>query len=697
MSISLYPHNQAAYVSAVTMLSEHKKAAIIHPTGTGKSFIAFKLCADNPDKRICWLSPSEYIFRTQLENLQKASGGYVPENIAFFTYAKLMNMSDDEIKDVRPDYIILDEFHRCGAEMWGIGVQTLLSRYPESPILGLSATAIRYLDNQRDMSDELFSGNVASEMTLGEAIVRGILNPPKYVLSLFPYQKDLEKYEKRIAKQKNRLVRDEGQKQLEALRRALEQADGMDEIFSKHMTDKQGKYIVFCANYEHMREMISVSKEWFSKIDKNPHIYPAYSNDPGTSRAFADFKADSGEHLKLLYCIDMLNEGIHIDDISGVILLRPTMSPIIYKQQIGRALSANKTNNSIIFDVVLNIENLTAIGAIEEEMEQIVSYYRAHGQADEIVNEHFRIVDEVRDCMELFERLNETLTASWDSMYALAADYFEEFGDINIPKRYVTPEGYALGAWLSTQKRVYQGKVAGTLSQARIRKLEKLGMRWENSLDAHWEENFSAAHAYFEEYGNLLVPAKESYHGIALGKWISNLRACRKGGNRDGCLTEERIQSLDDIGMVWNVPEYLFEKNFSAALEYYHEYGNLNVPHYYVTDDGIKLGAWISNLRSAERSGSKSKRAEITDEQRARLSEIGMVWGGRYETAWENTYAKAVKYKEIYGNLNIPVAYVTEDGCRLGKWIRKQRDGFDTTLSAYRREKLELLGMNAST
>ena len=173
MSISLYPHNQAAYVSAVTMLSEHKKAAIIHPTGTGKSFIAFKLCADNPDKRICWLSPSEYIFRTQLENLQKASGGYVPENIAFFTYAKLMNMSDDEIKDVRPDYIILDEFHRCGAEMWGIGVQTLLSRYPESPILGLSATAIRYLDNQRDMSDELFSGNVASEMTLGEAIVRG--------------------------------------------------------------------------------------------------------------------------------------------------------------------------------------------------------------------------------------------------------------------------------------------------------------------------------------------------------------------------------------------------------------------------------------------------------------------------------------------------------------------------------------------
>ena len=47
------------------------------------------------------------------------------------------------------------------------------------------------------MSDELFDGNVASEMTLGEAIVRGILNPPKYVLSVFSYQKDLAKYQKR--------------------------------------------------------------------------------------------------------------------------------------------------------------------------------------------------------------------------------------------------------------------------------------------------------------------------------------------------------------------------------------------------------------------------------------------------------------------------------------------------------------------
>lgn len=212
MGIDLFAHNEEAYIAATQMLAEKGKAAIVHPTGTGKSYIGFKLCEDHPDKTVCWLSPSEYIFKTQLENLAKAAAGYVLGNIRFYTYAKLMNMTGEEMAAIHPDYIILDEFHRCDAEQWGAGVNTLLRLYGGVPVLGLSATAIRYLDNQRDMADELFDGNVASEMTLGEAIVRGILAPPKYVLSVFSYRKDLEKYRKRIAATRNRAVRDQAEK-----------------------------------------------------------------------------------------------------------------------------------------------------------------------------------------------------------------------------------------------------------------------------------------------------------------------------------------------------------------------------------------------------------------------------------------------------------------------------------------------------
>ena len=154
--MELYRHNEEAYRAAAAMLEETGKAAVIHPTGSGKSFIGFKLCEDHPDETICWLSPSEYIFRTQLDNLRAAAEGWTPENIRFFTYAKLMLLSEEELKAIQPAYIILDEFHRCGAELWGQGVQRFLALWPQVPVLGLSATAIRYLDNQRDMADELF-------------------------------------------------------------------------------------------------------------------------------------------------------------------------------------------------------------------------------------------------------------------------------------------------------------------------------------------------------------------------------------------------------------------------------------------------------------------------------------------------------------------------------------------------------------
>lgn len=687
--MELYQHNRTAYGNALTMMAQTGKAAIIHPTGTGKSFIAFQLALDNPGKRICWLSPSEYIFKTQLENLADANEGVAPENIIFYTYAKLPLLTAEEVDTIQPDYIVLDEFHRCGARVWGAGVQAVLERYPDVPKLGLSATNIRYLDNQRDMADELFDGNIASQMSLGEAIVRGILNPPKYVLSVFSYQKDLEKYQQRIRSAKSKAVRDEGEKHLEALRRALEKADGLDEVFRKHMENRAGKYIVFCANKEHMDEMIALASEWFYKVDRKPHIYSAYSDDPETSRAFAAFKADNSDHLKLLYCIDMLNEGIHVDDVDGVILLRPTVSPIIYKQQIGRALSAGKRKNAVILDIVLNIENLYSIGAIEEEMQAAMTYYRSLGQDSEIVNEQFRVVDEVRDCMELFEKLNDILGASWELMYHFSQRYAEENGDLEVPKRYITPEGYSLGAWLQTQRLVRAGKTPGILTDAQIELLDKIGMRWESVRDVAWEKYYAAAKRYYADHGDLLVNINDNkIGGVALGRWIAQLRTYRKSNIQSAYLAPERIAALDTIGMIWDVPDYLWERNFAAAVEYHRQHGNLEVPSDYVDEKGIRLGAWLNNIRSGEKNG--NARTQLSEDQIRRLDELGMNWAGRHNATWDKTYKAVCRYKAEHGNLDIPVAYTTQDGIALGRWIRRQKTA---KLTAERKEKLEAIGM----
>ena len=364
VALCLFEHNEKAYRAAVRMMEQYGKAAIVHPTGTGKSYIAFKLIEDNPEKVVIWLSPSEYIFKTQLESLKRNDPYFPLANVHFYTYAKLMFCTQaqlDEIAAQKPAYIILYEFHRAGAECWGESTVALLKLCPDAKLLGLTATNIRYLDNNRDMAEELFDSRVASDMTLGEAVVRGILPAPKYVTTVYQYQKTLAKYQARVDNLRAPGIQDVNQKYLDALRRALEQADGLDRVFAHHITNKAGKYIVFCANKEHMDEMVSHVPEWFAGVNPDVVVYEAYSDDPNTDKAFSDFKTDTSNRLKLLFCIDMLNEGVHVEGISGVILFRPTISPIIYKQQIGRALTAGDNTTPLILDVVNNFEGLTSI------------------------------------------------------------------------------------------------------------------------------------------------------------------------------------------------------------------------------------------------------------------------------------------------------------------------------------------------
>lgn len=658
--IKLYSHNQKAYNLAVTMLEDTKKAAIVHPTGTGKSFIAFKLCEDHPDKTICWLSPSEYIFSTQLENLYQATNGYKPNNIVFFTYAKLMGMSKEEIQAIHPDYIVLDEYHRAGATYWQKGVEQLLFTYSDIPVLGLSATNIRYLDSKRDMAQELFDGNIASQMSLGEAIVRGILNPPKYVLSMYYYQNTLEKYERRVKKTKSKVARDNAEKCLEELRRTLEKAEGLDVIFKKHMTNPHGKYIVFCSNKEHMDQMMKHT-EWFSKVDKEPHMYSVYSSDPGADKAFMDFKEDNdNNHLRLLYCIDALNEGIHVDDISGVILLRPTVSPIVYKQQIGRALSASKKTNAVIFDIVLNIENIYSIDSIKEEMQVATSYYRSLGEADQIINEKFKVIDEVRNCRELFEKLNDALTATWDMYYASAKQYYKENGNLEVPARYITEEGYALGSWLNNQKAIRKGTIVGKLTEDQIQKLDSIGMIWD-SLDYFWEQNFKLAKEYYLTYGNLDIPTNyKSTDGKHLGNWILRQRHLYKSNT----LTNEQIKKLDSIGMDWmDRVDRVWENGLLEAKNYSEEYGNLSVPKNYRSNTDFPLGIWIQRQRSLY------KNKKISENRIKRLTDLGMNWN---PDNWESRFNLVKQYYKEHGNINISQKEVIQ-GVWLGKWIVSQK------------------------
>ena len=553
VALRLFEHNERAYHAAVRMMEQYGKAAIVHPTGTGKSYIAFKLIEDNPEKVVIWLSPSEYIFKTQLESLKRNDPDFSLANVHFYTYAKLMCCTEGQLAEIaglQPSYIILDEFHRAGAECWGESTVALLKLCPEAKLLGLTATNVRYLDNNRDMAEELFDSRVASDMTLGEAIVRGILPAPNYVTTVYQYQKTLAKYQARVDNLRTPGIQDANQKYLDALRRALEQADGLDRVFAHHITNKCGKYIVFCASKEHMDEMVPHVPEWFAGVNPDVVVYQAYSDDPNTDKAFSDFKTDTSNRLKLLFCIDMLNESVHVEGISGVILFRPTISPIIYKQQIGRALTAGDNTTPIILDVVNNFEGLASISGLQSEMQEAVHRLYANGEGDKIVTEWFEVVEQVHDCRVLFEQLQASLSSSWEHYFSEASIYYAEHGNLNVPKLYTIPSGLSLGVWLVTQRRVREGQTQGNLTEQQIARLDSIGMVWGNRDDRQWNEGYQKARRYFDAHGDLNVPVGYvSPDGYNLGNWVKRQRYTRHNPEKScAVLTEERIARLDTIG-----------------------------------------------------------------------------------------------------------------------------------------------------
>lgn len=399
MSIHLFKHNQEAYNSVTAMLEREKMAAVIHPTGTGKSLIAFKLAEEHPSEKFLWLSPSEYIYQTQLENL-----GMEFDNIQFMSYSRLMK-NEDSIETLHPDYIILDEFHRCGAAEWGKSVRKLLTACPDAKRLGLSATNIRYLDNQRNMAEEIFDGKIASEMTLGEAIVRGILPEPKYVIAMYSYKKELDQLKKRVQ---------------------------------------------------------------------------AYYKEHGNLDIRARYETADGFKLGRWIC---------------------NLRTKVKTKGLDQALTKEQQ------------EQLAALGMIWDRN-----------------------------------------TEKWEEYFEAAQEYYRQHGNLDVMAKYVTEEGLPLGRWLSdiSNKVSDENLRRVSLTDEQLERLKSIGFKQEKKTARQWNEKYELAKNYYEIHGDLNVPLSYCVNDVKLGRWISNIRSKRKHPGSNGmALSQDRIRQLDNIGMNW--------------------------------------------------------------------------------------------------------------------------------------------------
>ena len=669
-TIELFAHNLITYRRINKLWLESRHVAVVQATGTGKSYLIAKVLADHLDRRKVVLAPSTYIIEQQ-----KGKVPWLVASTDFLTYSKLARMSQNEITALDCSLIVLDEFHRCGASMWGKGVQKLLDCHPAAKVLGTTATPIRYLDDSRDMVEELFDGIVAEELPLAEAIVRRILPPPIYISALYTLDEectallDAVNSSKQSDEEKDKLRRE-----IKGIQLDWEKSSGVAEIFKKHLPTEVNKLIVFCKDQQHLDKMEIEVQRWFQKAGTHRwrKIYRVLNADPESGRNLEAFKNAVGNNtIHILFAIDMLNEGLHIPEVGAVILLRPTESPIIFYQQLGRCLQVGKNHTPVVFDLVNNFQNVRANDFLSDlvEAKKAESVRRAElGLPDYAPT--IKVEDLAQPIEEIFENIQNRL-GYWEVMFKALCEFKEINDHCNVPDKW--PENTQLGRWVGKQRTKNN---RGLLSDERIERLNKIGFIWD-ALSATWEEMFGALLMFKREHGHCKVPSHWP-NNPKLRRWVFTQREFFKSGT----LSEDRIRRLKEIGFEWDILESNWNEMFSALHKFKDKYGHCNVSRDW--PENPDLSHWVSTQRSNYRSGLLNKvRVE-------RLEQIGFIWD-TIRSSWEQNYSSLLEFKQTFGHCNVPDKW--PKNLKLSHWIGKQRSDWKKQhLLADRFRQLESIG-----
>lgn len=223
-----------------------------------------------------------------------------------------------------------------------------------------------------------------------------------------------------------------------------------------------------------------------------------------------------------------------------------------------------------------------------------------------------------RDYIEIADNYIKSIDLDWYLMYEKLREYYEIYGNINVPIYYKTPDGTQLGHWLSNLRSSYKKPQLGNirLNSNKIKLLEELGIDW-SPIETQWETMYLLAKQFYEDTGHLLIPNQYvTAENIKLGKWLGTQRYNYK----KGILSEEKKLLLERIGIIWSVADYEWAKMYNLAEHYYRDNGELLIPYIYKTKDNVSLGAWIGLQRK------KYRDKKLSEEKIDLLNKIGMVW-----------------------------------------------------------------------
>ena len=684
MSMTLNPVNEAAFQKAVQSLETLSRAAVFHPTGTGKSCIAWKVVEAHPQTTFFWLVAGAQRLALRQAELTRYNGGTLPGNVRFCDCEKLAAATPEQwvrLGEQKPGCIVLDCYHELSAVCWAQSVQKLLRMCPQAKVLGLG------VPNGAPVcaaAQELFADCIVSHMTVAEAMAAGTMPVPSaYAALLWPQEEELATLRARI---KN-LCMPKGDTSLrvqyEELSWSLRQVENLTVLLPRLLSDTSGHYLVLFESAAYQEKLGTELEQLLRTVDPAVRFYAADHACFADSAAVETFLSDTAPGPKVLLCVNAPGVQQPLEGLAGVILVRQSSLMSTFKQMLCRALVAAGSRSVPVFDLVAQFEGLGNGRTLQRDCTEAMT--RAGSKTP-----GFRQERPMQQTYRLYGKLRREMEARWEVLCQAAADAAAKEGTLELPRSYTIHSGVPVGKWLELQRQVQAGQRPGRLTAEQAAKLEKLGIRWNHRLEAAWGKGFASAQKYRTEHGDLLVPVRyRDKNDFALGEWIVYNRQRYLGGN----LTQNRIERLEAIGMVWSTSNDLWEQNYAAATQYYLEHGDLEVPIKYETPSGFGLGVWLGAQRAAHKAG------ELPQEQVERLDALGMDWTNRNDRKWMSLYDVAAAYYHEHGNLNVPSEYVTPDGVLLGKWVARQRyaylnpDRSSARVTPERKALLDKLGM----
>ena len=278
-----------------------------------------------------------------------------------------------------------------------------------------------------------------------------------------------------------------------------------------------------------------------------------------------------------------------------------------------------------------------------------------------------RLSGERRSRLDALGFVWDPLTADWEKGFSHLEAFAKNNGHCRVAGGHKSDDGYPLGSWVQTQR-----SQKASFSGERRSRLDALGFVWD-----HWEEGLSHLEAFAKVHGDCRVPdGHKSDDGYPLGNWVQTQRS------QTTSLSGERRSRLDALRFVWDPLTADWEQGFSHLEAFANTNGHCRVHQHHKSDDGYRLGIWVSEQRK--------ERTSLSGGRRSRLDALGFVWDPLTD-AWEEGLSHLELFVQEHGHCRVPRGYLFADGYNFKQWLYIQRRS-ENSMPPERKVKLDALG-----